>query len=73
MRRRRDRRSRRVRHLADRGNADRPRHDRDVGVGGAFLQHQPAQPLAIVVEQRRGPHRARIRMALSGNFSRAGA
>ena len=50
--------ARRIRHFADRGNAERTRHDRDVGIGGAFLQHQPAQALAVVIEQRRGAHRA---------------
>ena len=44
--------------LADRGDAERARHDGDVRVGGAFLQHQAAQPLAVVVEQRRRAHRA---------------
>ncbi|MGY4316764.1 hypothetical protein ACVWW1_006091 [Bradyrhizobium sp. JR3.5] len=48
----------RVRHLADRGNAERARHDRDVGIRGAFLQHEAAQPLAVIVEQRCGAHRA---------------
>ena len=47
----------RVRHLADRGNAERARHDRDVRIGGAFLEHQSAQPLAVVVEQGGRPHR----------------
>ena len=50
---------RRVRYLADGGNAERARHDRDVRIGGAFLQHQAAQPLAVIVEQRRRAHRAR--------------
>ena len=45
--------------FADRGNAERARDDGDVRVGGAFLQHQAAQPLAVVVEQRRRAHRAR--------------
>ena len=44
--------------LADRGNAERARHDRDMRMRAAFLQHQAAQPLAVVVEQRRRPHRA---------------
>ncbi|MET3159763.1 hypothetical protein ABIF34_006788 [Bradyrhizobium japonicum] len=29
-----------------------------MGVGGAFLQHDAAQALAVVVEQRRRAHRA---------------
>ena len=45
--------------LADRRNAERARHDRDVRGRPAFLQHQAAQPLAVVVEQRRRTHRAR--------------
>ncbi|MGY3106729.1 hypothetical protein ACVWW7_003356 [Bradyrhizobium sp. LM6.9] len=48
-----------VRHFADRGNAEGTRHDRDVGIGGALLQHDAAQALAVVVEQRRRAHRAR--------------
>ena len=50
-----------VLHFADRRDAERARDDGDVRVGGAFLQHQAAQPLAVVVEQRRRPHRARDR------------
>ncbi len=49
----------RVRDFADGGNAERARHDRDVGIGGAFFQHQAAQPLAVIVEQCRRAHRAR--------------
>ena len=45
--------------LADRRDAERARDDRDVRGRAAFLQHQAAQPLAVVVEQRRRPHRAR--------------
>jgi hypothetical protein len=44
--------------LADRRNAERARHDRDVRGRSAFLQHQPAQPFAVIVEQRRRAHRA---------------
>ena len=44
--------------LADRGNAERPRHDGDVRMRSAFLEDQAAQPLAVVVEQRGRPHRA---------------
>ncbi|MGY4354281.1 hypothetical protein ACVW0J_000774 [Bradyrhizobium sp. i1.7.7] len=51
--------ARRVRDFADRGDAERAGHDRDVGVGGAFLQHDAAQALAVVVEQRRRAHCAR--------------
>ena len=58
----------RVRHFADRGDAERARHDRDVGIGGAFLQHQPAQPLAVVVEQRRRSHRARDQDGVVGQM-----
>ncbi len=45
--------------LADRRNAERARHDRHMRGRPAFLQHQAAQPLAVVVEQRRRSHRAR--------------
>ena len=45
--------------LADRRDAERARDDRDVRIRPAFLQHQPAQPLAVVVEQRRRSHGAR--------------
>ena len=44
--------------LADRRDAERARHDRDVRGRAAFLQHQAAQPLAVVVEQRRRAHGA---------------
>ena len=44
--------------LADRRNAERARDDGDVGMRSAFLQHQAAQALAVVVEQRRRAHRA---------------
>ena len=59
---------RRVRYFADRGDTERARHDRDVGIGGAFLQHQPAQALAIVVEQRRRSHRARDQDGVVGQL-----
>ena len=49
----------RVGDLADRRDAERARHDRDVRGRPAFLQHQRAQLLAVVVEQRRRAHRAR--------------
>ena len=45
--------------LADGGDAERARHDRDVAGRPDLLQHQPAQPLAVVVEQLRRPHVAR--------------
>ena len=44
--------------LADRGDAERPRNDRDMRGRAAFLQDQAAQLAAVVVEQRRRPHRA---------------
>ena len=37
--------------VADRGNAERARHDRDMRMRTAFFQHQAAQALAVVVEQ----------------------
>ena len=45
--------------FADRGNAERARDDGDMRMRAAFFQHQAAQPLAVVVEQRRRAHRAR--------------
>ena len=45
--------------FADRRNAERARHDRNVRGRPAFLQDQPAQSFAVVVEQRRRAHRAR--------------
>ena len=57
-----------VRYFADRRNSERPRHDRDVGIGGAFLQHQAAQALAIIIEQGRRPHRARDQDGVVGQL-----
>ncbi len=45
--------------LADRGNAERARHDRDMRGRPAFLQYQAAKSFAVVVEQRRRAHGAR--------------
>ena len=39
-----------------------------MGIGGAFLQHQPAQPLAVVVEQGGGSHRARDQDGVVGQL-----
>ena len=44
--------------LADRGDAERARHDGHMRGRPAFLQHQAAQPRAVVVEQRRRAHGA---------------
>ena len=41
-----------------RGNAERPRNDRDVARGAALLEHQPAQALPVVVEQLGRSHGA---------------
>ena len=41
------------------GDAERARHDGDMAGRAAFLEHQAAQLRAVVVEQRRRPHRAR--------------
>ena len=49
----------RVGDFADRGNAERARHDGDMRGRAAFLEHQAAQFLAVVVEQRRRTHHAR--------------
>ena len=48
-----------VGRLADGRNAKRAGYDGDMRVGGAFFQHEAAQPFAIIVEQRRRTHRAR--------------
>ncbi len=45
--------------LADGRNAERARHDRDVRGRAAFFEHEAAQSLAVIIEQRRRPHRAR--------------
>ena len=50
------------------GMPERARHDRDVGIGGAFLQHQPAQALAVVIEQGGGAHRARDQDGVVGQL-----
>ena len=44
--------------LADRRNAERARDDGDMRMRAALLEHQPAQALAVVIEQRRRTHRA---------------
>ena len=44
--------------LAHGGNAKRPGDDCHMRIGSAFLEHEAAQTLAIVVEQRRRPHGA---------------
>ena len=49
----------RIADLADRGDAERARDDGDVGGRAAFLEDEAAQPLAVVVEQRRRTHRPR--------------
>ena len=45
--------------FADRRDAERTRHDRDMGGRPAFLQHQAAQFLAVIIEQGRRTHHAR--------------
>ena len=45
--------------VADRCDAERARDDGDVRIRAAFFQHQTAQALAVIIEQRRRPHRAR--------------
>ena len=49
----------RIGDLADRRDAERARDDRNMRGRPAFLQHQAAQLLAVVVEQRCRAHRAR--------------
>ena len=49
----------RIGDLADRRNPESPGDDRNVGVRGALFEHEAAQSLAIIVEQRRRPHAAR--------------
>ena len=41
------------------GDAERARDNGDVARRPAFLQHEPAQPLGVIVEKRRRPHVAR--------------
>jgi hypothetical protein len=45
--------------VADGGNAERTRHDGDVARRAALLEHEAAQLLAVVFEQRGRPHHAR--------------
>ena len=40
------------------GDAERARHDGDMAGGTAFLQHQAAQALPVVIEQLGGAHGA---------------
>ena len=54
--------------LADRRDAERARHDRDMRGRAAFLEHQAAQLLAVVVEQRRRAHRARHQDGVVGKL-----
>ena len=57
-----------IRDLADCRDAERTRHDRDVRGRPAFLQHQRAQLLAVIVEQRRGAHGARHQDGVVGKL-----
>ena len=52
--------------MADRRDAERARHDRDMRGRAAFLEHEAAQLLAVVVEQRGGAHRARNKDRIVG-------
>jgi hypothetical protein len=58
----------RVGDFADRRNAERAGDDRDMGVRRAFLEHEAAQPLAVVIEQRRRPHVARDQDCVVGQL-----
>ncbi len=51
--------ARRIGDLADGGDAERAGDDGDVRVRSAFFEHQTAQALAVVVEQRGRTHGAR--------------
>ena len=44
--------------LAHRRDAERAGDDRHVRIGAAFLEHEPAQALAVVIQQRRRTHGA---------------
>jgi hypothetical protein len=57
-----------VRDLADRRDAERARHDRHVRGRAAFLEHERAQLLAVVVEQRGRTHRARHQDGVVGQL-----
>ncbi len=48
-----------IRHEPDRSDAERARDDRDMAARAAFLEDQPAQLGAVVVEQGRRAHGAR--------------
>ena len=45
-----------VRRAADDRDIERPGHDGDVAHRRSLLEHQTAQPRAVVVEQLRRPH-----------------
>ena len=45
--------------LADHRDVERPRHDGDMAGWPALFEHHAAQMPAVIVEQRRRPHRAR--------------
>ena len=53
-------------NLAHRRNAECARDDGDVRILAAFFQHQPAQALAVVFEQRRRSHAARHQHRILG-------
>ena len=60
--------ARRILHFADGRDAERARDDRDMRGRPAFLQHDAAQPLAVVIEQRRRPHHARDQDRIVGKL-----
>ena len=47
-----------IRDIAHRGNGERAGDDGDMARGAGLLEHQTAQPRAVVIEQRRRAHRA---------------
>ena len=48
-----------IRNIADCGNGERTGDDRDVARGTGLLEHETAQPRAVIIEQRRRAHPAR--------------
>ena len=59
--------------VADRGNPERARDDRDMARRARLFEHEAAQPRAIVVEQRRRAHRAGDEDRVLRQFARAAA
>ena len=61
---------RNVPHAADDRNAHRPRDDGDMAVRRTLFEREAAQPRPVVVEQRRGAHRAGDENGVLRKFAR---